>query len=356
MFYATRVNCWNMINNHSKRDTTLDTAKGLSMLIIVMGHIYWLATQNHVNPLAGVVNLGAINIFFAISGYLAFRETDITLHHYLRRAGKLLTWLLGFSALFCLIQGVEIEEMCRHHFMGYWFFAALLLCYLTTGGIEILCRHTGWGDVVRMQLYLAVWILIWALTINVDPEVPCLPLNDLRIYYPSYILGIILWRHATVRRYLFGLGGGVAGLGLWVWGLWAYPDLHGGLHYLGGIGAVLGLLWVIRLTGIRPQALALLGKNSLWIYGYHYFFVMWLHAAARYWSGVSQWLSAHAWAEACAVVIAAIVISLLCIIAGGITQFTAKTIKIRILPFQKYLIGILTPLTRKVIPRRLNKI
>lgn len=305
-----------------KRNIHIDACKGVAMIIIVMVHTYWLVMGHAPVILKRIGEIGAIDVFFALSAYLFEKKKAFTPGVFLRRIIKLAMWLIGFSLLFCIIENVSISQMCIQHFMGYWFFAALLIFYFLVGIIKLFKKKYGIKTIYELQIYCGLWIIIWALSLNVDPELPCLPLNDLRMYFPSYIIGLMLVRYSAIKKYALGMIGITIATPIWIAIIAGIIPGKNELLNLCGILSLPLMMYVGNILTQLTKFIPLVGKKSLWIYGYHYLFLIAIAAITNRLSlNMEHLMQTKAWLAFIIVVAIAIVVSLICIMAGTLTKF-----------------------------------
>lgn len=314
-----------------KRNSIIDGSKGIAMIIIVIVHSFWIVMGTVPPAIKGAGTLGALNVFFALSAYLMEMHGAPTMHGYIRRILKLCGWLFCFSALFCIVEQVSIAQMLERQFMGYWFFAALLVCYAIGNGVRLLGEKYHFGQLLSIQIYIGLWIIIWSLSVNMATEIACVPLNDIRMYFPSYIIGMMLARYSKMKRIVSHPLTVLITGAIWLYIIATYNQQHGEIYYLGGILA-LPLVWKLSAyMGRYTKFPALVGKKSLWIYGYHYFILLIFRAAADgYEDEIRRITEQKVWLEYCIVGVITIITIMACLLAGGITKAIMATISQKI--------------------------
>lgn len=273
----------------------IDAMRGLAMLLVVVGHVYFFSFDDKTNILYRLLIIGyQIPLFFFVSGAL-FRVPEQRL---LPFVGKKAFLLLVPAALFMVIYAWVtsrnmVDASLESYKIGYWFtfslFEFVILYTILTVSLRVLkinktTQYTALVAVALLVMYAAVWC-----------EVHEYDYSFIRLFglvhfrsFPYFVIGavmadagVLLGRGKVASR---KLGGVILPICL-VMHLYTYRD-----GYLATLGS--GTLWfaVLTLTGLMVllmgfrqyegwsesgigRVLQTIGRYTLDVYFIHYFFL-----------------------------------------------------------------------------------
>lgn len=264
----------------------MDLARGIAMLSMVATHVSWLVLHTENNYMRYPAESFGIYLMFAISAYLlARKEPDglISMKLFIRRSKFLLGYLLGFSALFCIIKSVNPIDFCLERFYAYWFFVVLWLCMALSEGVAYLAaqlkkRFPPIKNRANLEpkLDVILWLFIWAVHFQWDLFIKVLPIDDLKLYFPCFVAGRMLVFNPEWKCYILNKWSVVACFLFWVAAWIMYPDFWDGVYYLTGFAGAAWVWWLCdRFRKLKAlNFVAVIGKETLWIYGLHFYFLL----------------------------------------------------------------------------------
>lgn len=292
----------------------LDAIKGLAIIWVIWGHIYWWMSPQEIAPphsyLAQYIHAVHMPLFILISGFLARRKPEPRLsaswHYFLDKALRLLLPALLWKLLLTLWQyGQPNLDGWLHN--EYWFtpalFSYLALLYLQQLIYMGLCRllrlrDTPWLD-AGTQVLLSVGVLLGARYLLI-PEEACsetegFVLRTLLCLYPYFIIGYLIQR-LQLLRYLTLPWVGACSFALLLLSLGVFRHLElevAYLHYgqfhicrLMALASFALLVYVMSALTERggriSRWLIQLGQWSLPIYLTHFFFIPALYGFGDY--------------------------------------------------------------------------
>lgn len=311
-----------------KRDVTVDAAKGLAMLIIIMSHCGWIVLHAETTYMAFPTNYMALPVFFGISGFFAGRRwrsgsvtepaTNFPEQHLskvwkvcLKLSGVFLFW----SYLWCLVKRVGISDYIYGSFAGYWFFVSLLVCFIITELIRYLCSWLHLSDKWTVRSLVLVWLLMLLANSRISSECMLYFRDDTCNYFPIYAFGWCIGLRKNMKKAvvtpLCAVAGLVAFLFQWIvfdedWNMFSVVAMAGSF-------VAIWYLMVLVHKISRLRGLKTIGKHSLIIYGYHYFLLLILSKAGWY---VPRQLCNIWWPQILICLVLAVIIAFIGVVLG----------------------------------------
>jgi fucose 4-O-acetylase-like acetyltransferase len=311
-----------------KRDKGIDLARGVAMIFIVAGHIAWLVLHSN-NIFQYPVESFALDLMFIISAFLLARKESngvISKQLFIKRTKFLLGSLIGFSVPFCIMMRINPLQFCKDEFMAYWFFLVLWLCMTVSEGVAYLSlllkkRISSVKNRLHLELKLDIllWLFIWAIDFQLGPYIEYFPIEDLKLYYPCFIAGRMLAFYPQAMRYIFNKWSAAAALIIWIIAWIQYPNFLNIIYYVSGIAGSIFIWWLCtKLTKFRGlNFLATIGKETLWVYGLHFYPVM---VAWYLTKDIDTGVLREAWAQLLIAPLSAVILSLLCIVVANLLR------------------------------------
>jgi fucose 4-O-acetylase-like acetyltransferase len=284
----------------SRRDDSLDIAKGFGILLVVLGHcLDGLKSSGYFPPQLAwptltiyLIYLFHMPLFFVISGHLAsgrHRSAKATL-------AKLLSTIVYPYFLWSIVEGLVLVHLSKYtnsHMLisslyqilwipivPYWFLYALFLCHVGYLAIRNLSHRV--QMIVAAAVFLAPMILVrWFVQFN------ALIISETVRGFLYFVLGVV--SVAQVRQ--FGRWTAIAATALFA--LFAtifYQSQLGGVYgeiavlpaAVAGIVATLAWSHMIAASpGRFARTFAFLGRYSMSIYVLHIFFTAGIRIALR---------------------------------------------------------------------------
>lgn len=179
-----------------KRDTTLDYLRGLAILSIVIGHLYFYSDRANGSLVWNLCNTIQIPIFIYVSGQLTSKSVlKYNFIEFLKnRFLRLIIPLFSIFTLWLLLHGINIDNaitfVTDEFKQGFWFLGVLFELMLILAVNQFLSKQY---DIHRELLDAIVFLIINAyhfLVKDFDDINQILCLNLLWHYYPIFLIGI----------------------------------------------------------------------------------------------------------------------------------------------------------------------
>ena len=307
------------MTTNTYRDTFLDIAKGLAIILVIIGHVVQGSSENFDNLLwFRVIYSFHMPLFVFLSGAvaaIAFQPDSVhdgikaALQQAKTKIAKAVVRLLLPFVAWCLI-----NQLIYHHSdsvlsalilafrrpdTALWFLLAIFYCIVLLALFNILfsviyklSQRGGFKGVTRLicdgRVQIVLMILIWWAIREHTPRGAGFSL--IRPYFIYYLLGIGFYKYLYLKlstlKYLPAWIIFIALVPFWsrtainnIEGVALIPlgltYFYAGLVALSGSFLILGMAKWISETDIRPikSFLILCGQLSLGIYAIHYFFL-----------------------------------------------------------------------------------
>lgn len=280
----------------SQRLEWLDIMKGFTMILVVLGHIMNnMDLFNH--PINVWLHRFHMPFFFMLSGFMALKTLEKNFLSNFRN--KTRTLLLPF--IFCgTAYAWTFNKFTNYIFSedhtGYWFLISLWTCWMVFLPIIYILKRFKIGCILCVRLFvLLIPFFIGNLIMKNIPDIFIQTLtlsktcSDYRFFVMGYILGEIYFNN---KKNVIGFTGGVSKL---------YLPIHVGImeliFFIFSIALIAKHYWIscfpitiqqillsyslfVLLYSMSPiinenirRILSYIGKNSLGIYIFHFFFV-----------------------------------------------------------------------------------
>lgn len=256
----------------NKRDLSLDYAKGIAMLSIVIGHLYFYSNRHVGSWVFDICDTIQIPIFMYISGLLAHKSLDRygfrkLLSH---RAIRLMLPLLSFYVIKGLIDYHDfIEIPIREYKRGYWFMLVLFELMITIYLIRrIALRFNKPTYIINAIVFAIITAYIFIVPKgNMFNILFCI--NLYWHYYPFFMLGFYFYKLFPLMKWKY------VPIYMFIYAVSLYFYHVNGIRHLNVICNISSLLFlmIIFTKGKRPlePVFVYLGENSLQIYMLHFF-------------------------------------------------------------------------------------
>lgn len=292
-----------------KRYHSLDVLKGMAIFLVVMGHVLTMCIRG-LDRAAIFKIIGEVHmpLFFFISGFLSYKEEAegrAVAPNLLSRARQLLLPMVAVSSIWIYYfphSGLESPLVSTWHGLwydtfknGYWFtlvlFEVMLVYWLS---LPFLRRFTGfWGGALVVISFWGITWLLWSLL----PEsvISILSFGLTARFIPVFLFGVLARRHIQGFNRICCNGWFLSGsiitaaftlyYSCWYWEFpmipaWAGEIFRSVFHIALAVVAIsVATPWCESQfeKQARPctaaRLLQYLGKESLVIYLFHYFFL-----------------------------------------------------------------------------------
>lgn len=275
-----------------------DSMRGLSMILVILGHIYLFADPEtkDSSPLSAMLMSFRMPLFFCISGFFAYR----TLQHWsamlmkqiiIRKFRAQILCATVFYVLFQITQHEYVWEFAYSGYGFFWFTIALFQMFAIYMMVVMLCKpfHKDYSGIILALLALpAVYLSYHPSDCRIDEVLSWARLTR---YFPYFAIGIIIRQYWNWFERLLHSDWFVT-LTITVFFLGCFYCYTDGYHYPDNfidhlfqnqIHRATGLLTVIIFfysrakyfdgTSSVARFLRFTGKRTLDIYMMHIFFV-----------------------------------------------------------------------------------
>jgi fucose 4-O-acetylase-like acetyltransferase len=297
-----------MDNNIAAKSTTrrinyIDALRGLSMILVVLSHVFLSMTPNYWDgsPVSSVLMSFRMPLFFFVSGFFAYKSFDRWTSSVVAdiMVRKLRAQVLCATLFFMLYQSVKhlpVFDMVEHGYSYFWFTIALFQMFVLYVAINLLARLLRRNIVDATLILLSVASLFFGLYIFKRGVGVVLSWHQVIIYFQYFATGILVRRHwnkfervlssnlfCTIVIVLF-----VAGCFYFYDGYYHEPKDYGRFLTQGVLHRYCGLFTVLTFFHSRREYfntnarvarfLRFTGKRTLDIYMMHMFFMPQLYA------------------------------------------------------------------------------
>ena len=264
-----------------QRIPELDYMRGIAMLFVIMGHVMLWGIQKHSSCLMGLLALVHLPVFFAVSGFLTYKDGDApsirgALAVLAKRSRLLLVPMVVWSVIYSIATNDITLTQSLIYRGRYWFFLGLWWCDVLNAQLMYLSRRYRFGLPADLALYGAAFVLLVVCRKAGVELGGWLPIQNVQYYFPMFAMGLLIKKYECVRRVVFNPWTFAVALFVFLIG-WRLLYLEN--YYIfscAAFGAVVVVWTACRaLPGDAPlvRCLALVGRNTLPIYAIHYLFI-----------------------------------------------------------------------------------
>lgn len=259
-----------------------DQMKGIAILLVVIGHVVQFCYGYNPSDVANMLGVFHMPVFFYISGYLAYKNMDMECSQVgarlLQKVSQLLIPLIVVGGAYCIFRQNDFVKWATSGFGGYWFLYSLAFLTIFFILYEQLVRK-----VSKWYLYVGLWLIPYVIFMLLKLKNVAIgggnfvPVDNMVTYYRYYLIGWLCHKYAPMNRFLLE-NKVVYALAFVAYLLqWYFCERHNMLLiFAGGMGAIIVLQnWFnSQNADSHPmRLLSYLGRNSLSIYVFHYFFI-----------------------------------------------------------------------------------
>lgn len=266
----------------TQRIQYFDQMKGIAILLVVIGHVVQFCFGYNPSDVVNMLGIFHMPVFFYISSYLAYKGAEMDLkevcERLLQKTESLIIPLIVVGGTYCVFKGNDIAQWAMSGFGGYWFLYSLAILTIFFLLFEQFARKFS-----KWYVYVALWVLpyLYLMFLKVRHiELGggnLIPVDNMVTYYRYYLIGWLCHKYMPMKQFLFD-NKVVYALAFVAFLLqWYFCDHHNMLLiFAGGMGAIIVLQNWLSGQDSEKQSLKLLsylGRNSLSIYVFHYFFI-----------------------------------------------------------------------------------
>ena len=258
----------------------IDQLKGVAIIWVVMGHIAEKSMNITTTPFNDFYHSFHMPLFMFLSGIFAFKSfyvwngEEIT-NFIFKKALRILLPFLVIGGAYSLLYCNNLMDVYLGISSGYWFLPALFYCmlyglivYWIINKINRL-KNPLWSLVIHLISYTALTIIYYKWNLE---HIPYL-LYAIKMY-PYFLLGTFFTKYTTFKNkvthsnYLFTLAiiGYICAF--------VYKDhISIKLNYTGIFAIIILINLFVNYNQHIPAKLSFIGKYSLEIYVFHWFFL-----------------------------------------------------------------------------------
>lgn len=265
----------------TQRIQYFDQMKGIAILLVVIGHVVQFSFGYTSSNVVNMLSIFHMPIFFYISGYLAYKSAEmgwkVVCKRLLLKTKQLIIPLTVVGGTYCVFMGNDIVQWAMSGFGGYWFLYSLSILTIVFLFFEQFARKFS-----KWYVYVALWglpylCLIFLKINHIESRGGLLPVDNMVTYYRYYLIGWLCHKYMPMKQFLFE-NKIVYALAFVAYVLQWYLCEHHNmlLIFVGGMGAIIVLQNWLNGQNAETQSMKLLsylGRNSLSIYVFHYFFI-----------------------------------------------------------------------------------
>lgn len=258
-----------------------DLMKGTAILLVVIGHVVQFCFGYNHSDVVNMLSIFHMPIFFYISGYFAYKSVDMNwkqvCYRLLKKVQQLLFPLIVVGGTYCLLKGNDIIEWAKSGFGGYWFLYSLAILTVFFVFFEHLARK-----VSKWYVYVALWVIPYLCIMflkvrHMELVGHFISVDNMVTYYRYYLIGWLCHKYNPFNKFLLE-NKILYALAFVAYLLqWHFCDQHNMLLiFAGGMGAIIVLQnwFCCQASAKQPmKLLSYMGRNSLTIYVFHYFFI-----------------------------------------------------------------------------------
>lgn len=261
----------------NRRIQYIDRLKGFAILAVIFGHLSMWQLGGLDTP-TWFVNTFHMPVFLFLSGFL------ITPPNFLKSVEKLFQFLLPgliVGGVYAYYYGSDIERFLFHDSkMGYWYLFVLSGYYMLMTLFHYLNTFDGKkGLLVDLALAAVIFVGLAGLHFLLGKRVSDLfCVYKMCTFWPVFFFGYMVKKYQVLKNFIFSDAGYTIALIVYAVGLYlSYKEFW---YYIGIPMGVFAAAFFANLfqrrensTSLIERELARLGRGSLDVYIFHYFFL-----------------------------------------------------------------------------------
>lgn len=265
----------------SKRIEYIDIAKGFAILCVVAGHVlcydlYGFDNAWTASRLMQFICTFHVPLFFFLSGIVSVTEIKLGKipSDIYKRFRQLLVPFFVIGSIYSLWNAGNLSFLTNEYKYGYWYLWVLFVYYVLLYPLALVKNRFGYWAMIL------VYSIIWLVTNHFVSKTPgylsdLFGLKLIVSYFPYYVIGNVVKKlklHELLFRNLFIL---IASFSIWMCS--SLFTFHYG-NYIVTTAIIIIIMNVCRKVELHTQSyikkqLTIIGKNTLFIYCFHYFVI-----------------------------------------------------------------------------------
>ena len=258
----------------------IDQLKGLAIILVVMGHVAEKSMNITGTPFYEFYTSFHMPLFMFLSGNFAFKSfkdwnISEAINFLKRKALRILLPFIVIGGAYSLLYYNDITDVYWGTSPGYWFLPALFYCmiygltiYSIINNIQWL-KNSHWSLGIHLISYVILTLIYYKGNLE---NIPYL-LHAIKMY-PYFLIGTFFTKHTTLKNkvaysnnlFTIAIIGYICAL--------IYKDIIPiKLNYTGFFAIIILINLFINCNQYIPKKLSFIGKYSLEIYVFHYFFL-----------------------------------------------------------------------------------
>lgn len=257
-----------------RRIEYFDGIKGLAIFLVVLGHVLQRSFGQHVNIFETIIYSFHMALFMFVSGYFSYSRnksnTDI-LKFILKKIRQLIIPFFLIGGLYSFIFSNMYSFIFSSFKMGYWFLYVLFVISIFHYLVSLI-KHEG----LQFIGYFVLLILFLLARKFLNDDL--FSIKFISGNYPFFLLGYFVHKYLKYDKYI--INNNVVSIALFLFIIVITVSLNYEF-YNSSIRFVLRLFAIIFFYGFFKNMrsslflskLAWIGKNSIYVYVFHYFFI-----------------------------------------------------------------------------------
>lgn len=257
-----------------KRIEHFDAIKGLAIILVVLGHVLQRSFGQHVNVFETIIYSFHMALFMFVSGYFSYsinKSNTGILKFITKKFRQLIIPYFLIGGFYSFIFSNMYSFIFSSFKMGYWFLYVLFVISVFHYLVSRIKHETLQFIGYFILLLLFLWIRQF---LNDD----LFSIKFISGNYPFFLLGYFVHKYLKYDKYI--INNNVVSIALFLFIIVITASLNYGF-YNSSIRFVLRLFAIVFFYGFFKNMsscqllskLAWIGKNSIYIYVFHYFFI-----------------------------------------------------------------------------------
>ena len=266
----------------------IDQLKGLAMLMVMFGHLLQFAFGIPDSPWERILEAFDLPLFFFVSGFFCIKKEGIRCggelsKQILKRMRAYLLPLISVGTLYFVLTNYSFHYFVLSGGGKLWFLYTLfwlaVICLMVCSLISVIQKERMiWLQMsIDIMAYGLPFVVFFTLKVFY-PDVPSiLPWGHIVTYYPYFVLGLLVRKYDVLEQlmqsnvWLYTMG-----VVCFVVGVRLSELTNKVLILLAATGAIV-VLWHYfsnkEKQNVVTRTLGVIGRHTLAIYVFHYFFI-----------------------------------------------------------------------------------
>lgn len=264
----------------------IDSLRGMAMLLVIMGHtIYFCMYQEGTvnDSVFSIICTFHVPLFFFLSGVVITTPPD--LKKFLGKAYRFLIPMVIVGFVNALLIGNIHDFLFNGGHNGYWYLLTLTIFYFMMMAFHIICLKRKWLNIlIDIIISFAIWILFYLSMRLSNTLFDILNPWGSFAFWPFFIGGYIFRKYKIINTLTSNIKINFIFIVVYLTIIIVY--IHQLKNMPEFIDFIIAWIAIIALYGLflrlnhetwLMRQLTLIGKHTLNIYIYHYFFIRFTH-------------------------------------------------------------------------------